>query len=57
VVIFIAIHPVELQPFRDFGSEEDIAPASKEGTALTPSSCKQNQEIPQKKTKKATSAL
>jgi hypothetical protein len=24
--IFIAIHPAELQPLRDFGSEADFAP-------------------------------
>jgi hypothetical protein len=34
VVIFIAIHPVELQPLRDFGSEADFAPPQKRGTTF-----------------------
>jgi len=32
VVIFIAIHPVDLQPLRGFGSEADFVPLQRGGT-------------------------
>jgi hypothetical protein len=45
VVISIAIYPVELQPLRDFGSEEDFASPQKGGNTFIcrfPASAKKN---------------